>query len=121
VATLVIPSYNDSDEQLRQMADFIAGVDARIPWHVTAFHPTYKLTQLLPTPLSTLRRARQIGLDAGLKYVYTGNLPDHDGVTTRCPQCGATVIDRSVSDTALLGQMKGSCPACGQRVDGVWS
>jgi len=120
VTTLVIPSYNDSEEALTRLAEFIAEVSLHIPWHVTAFYPMYKLTGLQPTELSTLRRAREIGLGAGLKYVYTGNLPDYEGSTTRCPGCRADVVKRMGFGTRFSAPVKGECPQCGYKVEGVW-
>jgi pyruvate formate lyase activating enzyme len=121
VTTLVIPGENDSDEDLAGCASFVAkelGVD--VPWHVSAFHPTYKLTNRPRTPAETLRRAVRIGRDAGLRHVYEGNLPG-EGETTSCPSCGRPVIARigfSVTENRLTG---GRCPACGAAVAGVWS
>ncbi len=92
---------------------------AETPWHVSRFHPTYRLTDRPPTPPATVRRAWEIGREAGLAYVYMGNLPGEDGEDTRCPACGATVIYRrgfAVSDNRLRG---GACPECGAPVAGV--
>ncbi len=120
VTTLIIPSLNDADESLRRMAAFIADLDTGIPWHVTAFHPAYKLTDLPPTPLSTLRRAREIGLETGLQYVYTGNRIDDDGSTTRCPACAAVVIRRPARTARSEPRFRGSCHSCGHKLDGIW-
>jgi len=95
ITTLLIPGRNDSDEELRAMCGWIRrelGPD--VPLHFTAFHPDFKLTDLPPTPPATLTRARRIGLDAGLHYVYTGNVHDPEGGTTFCPGCGRGVIVR---------------------------
>jgi len=121
VTTLVIPEYNDSDEQLRGIAEFIAGLDAGIPWHVTGFHPMYKLMNVPPTGLAILRRARTIAREAGLRYVYIGNLPDEDGSTTRCPGCGATAILRSGFRVRQLPPPHGACATCRRPLEGVWS
>jgi pyruvate formate lyase activating enzyme len=121
VATLVIPTYNDSEDQLRLMAEFIAALDGQIPWHLTAFHPMYMLAQVPATPLATLRRARRIGLDAGLKHVYLGNVADEEGSATRCPACGAAVIQRPIPGGIPFGATDGICPACGHSVNGVWN
>ncbi|PLX43261.1 MAG: AmmeMemoRadiSam system radical SAM enzyme [Deltaproteobacteria bacterium] len=94
VTTLVIPGYNDSDSELSDIADFIASVSREIPWHISAFFPTYKLLDVNPTPFETLERAMGLGHDAGLKYVYAGNRPGQGGESTKCPQCGDVVIGR---------------------------
>lgn len=121
LTTLIIPNYNDSDEELRALAGFIAeevGVDT--PWHVTQFYPTYKLTDQSRTPVSTLRRARRIGLDAGLRYVYEGNVPGEGGESTYCPNCSTILISRygyHIESSSLDG---GRCPSCKFALDGVW-
>lgn len=119
--TLVIPSCNDSEEELHGIAEFIAGVSVHIPWHVTAFYPRYKLTDVPPTGLSVLRRAREIGIGAGLKYVYTGNLPDEEGSITRCPECGKEVVERMGFRARSAALLNGACPQCGYAIAGVWS
>src|SRR5262249_19896055 len=95
ITTLLIPGLNDSDRELTELVEWVAadlGLD--VPLHFTAFHPDYKMRDIPPTPRETLRRARAIGLAAGLRYVYTGNVHDRDGDITRCPSCGAAVIER---------------------------
>ncbi|MBI3393259.1 MAG: AmmeMemoRadiSam system radical SAM enzyme [Nitrospirae bacterium] len=120
VTTLIIPHHNDSEEELRKIAEFIVGVDPEIPWHVTQFYPTYKLTDEPRTPVSTLRRAREIGFEAGLKYVYEGNVPGEGGENTYCPSCKSILIERfgfSILKNRLDG---GRCPDCGAAQAGVW-
>ena len=120
VTTLIIPGWNDTDAELREIARFIKGVSESIPWHVTAFHPTYKMLYRPPTPVKTLRRAREIGLEEGLKYVYEGNIPGEGGENTYCPSCGEKVIARygfSILENKLDN---GKCPKCGEPIDGVW-
>jgi pyruvate formate lyase activating enzyme len=96
VLTLVIPGFNDSEDELRRAAAFVASVSRDIPWHVTAFHPDYKMTDRGATPVAKLVRAAEIGTEEGLRYVYAGNLPGRVGKweNTRCPSCSATVIER---------------------------
>ncbi|MBV9125108.1 MAG: AmmeMemoRadiSam system protein B, partial [Planctomycetes bacterium] len=123
VVTLVIPGFNDSDEELHQAARFLASISRDIPWHVTAFHKDYKMTGPDPTPASTLVRAAEIGTAEGLRFVYAGNLPGQVGPweDTRCPSCGTTVIERfgylirSYNLTA-----EGRCPQCQKHVPGIW-
>jgi pyruvate formate lyase activating enzyme len=119
VTTLVIPGYNDSEEFLRFMAEFIASVDPAIPWHVTQFYPTYKMTDRGRTPISTLRRARKIGLEIGLKYVYEGNVPGEGGENTYCPGCGEVVIERLAFSHTGIRMKDGKCVNCGCRIDGI--
>lgn len=123
VLTLVIPGFNDSETELRSIAEFIAGLSLDIPWHVTAFHQDYKMTDPRDTTAEDLVRAAQMGAAAGLRYVYAGNLPGRVGEweNTRCPQCRRTLIERygylvrSYSITA-----DGKCPDCGTAIPGVW-
>ncbi len=120
VTTLVIPGYNDSEEELQSIAKFICKLDPAIPWHVSGFYPTYKMTDRSPTPVATLEQARETGRRAGLHYVYTGNRPGGDGENTSCPSCGIGVILRhgfSIDQNRLQG---GCCPSCGGAVHGVW-
>jgi len=119
ITTLVIPGHNDGDAELRQIADFIRSVGADIPWHVTRFHPTYRLMDQPRTPLETLKRARSIGLEAGLRYVYEGNIPG-EGEETFCWSCRKPLVKRygfSVSENHVTD---GACGYCGARIDGVW-
>ncbi len=120
VTTLIIPSYNDSDEILKQIAESIRSVDPAIPWHVSQFYPTYRLTDQQRTPLRTLNRARQIGVETGLKYVYEGNVPGGEGENTYCPNCGETVFERS-GFSVVRNKLTGSrCNKCGTGIDGVF-
>jgi pyruvate formate lyase activating enzyme len=121
LTTLIIPDRNDSEEALRGMARFIADqIGPETPWHVTQFYPTYRLADAPRTPLATLRGARQIGLDAGLRYVYEGNVPGEGGENTLCPSCGGLLIKRYgyIIEKNLLA--RGHCPGCGLRVEGLW-
>ncbi|KWT85552.1 AmmeMemoRadiSam system radical SAM enzyme [Candidatus Magnetominusculus xianensis] len=120
VTTLIIPGLNDSDETLKDIAGFIKSVDQAIPWHVTSFRPTYKIPDRPVTPSATLKRAYRIGTEAGLKYVYEGNVPGSSGENTYCPSCRALLIERygfSVR-TNLIKDCK--CPKCGSAIDGIW-
>ncbi len=120
VTTLVIPGENDSDAELGQIADFIAGeLGPGVPWHVSAFHPTYRLTDRPRTPAATLRRACKAGRDAGLKYVYEGNIPG-EGEDTFCPACGAQVISRIGFSARENRLEEGSCPECRSPLEGIW-
>jgi pyruvate formate lyase activating enzyme len=122
IVTLVVPGFNDSEKELTDMARFLAGVSPEIPWHVTAFHPDYKMTDPGATPSSTLIRAYEIGKEAGLHFVYPGNLAGQvgDREHTYCPGCGELLIRRR-GFYVVENRMAGStCPACHARVPGVW-
>jgi pyruvate formate lyase activating enzyme len=123
VVTLVVPGFNDSDGELREMAEFLRSVSPDIPWHVTAFHPDYRMTDPPATPPETLRRAATIGREAGLHFVYTGNLPGQTGdwENTRCHHCGATVVARR-GFLVLENRLgpSGDCPDCGAAIPGRW-
>jgi pyruvate formate lyase activating enzyme len=121
VTTLIIPDLNDSEKDLTDIAEFICSVDAGIPWHVSQFYPTYKLLEKPRTPVETLRRAREIGFSAGLKYVYEGNVPGEGGENTYCPSCKETLIGR-IAYRILENRIKDAkCPKCGTAIEGVWS
>lgn len=123
ITTLLIPTKNDSDEELRAMAEWIVeelGVD--VPHHFSAFHPDFKMRDLPRTPPETLARARRIAVEAGERFVYTGNVHDREGGTTRCPGCGAALI---VRDWHRIVEWRmgpgGACSACGMTIPGVWT
>lgn len=122
IVTLVVPGFNDSDEELKSIAAFIAGVSKDIPWHVTAFHPDYKMTEPNRTSAAELDRAYAAGKEAGLHFVYPGNLAGMvgDRENTPCPHCDATLIRRH-GFYVLENTMRGECcPSCGGVVPGVW-
>ena len=120
VTTLVIPHHNDSEEELTKIAQFIVAIDSGIPWHVTQFYPTYKLTNEPRTPIETLQKARDIGKRAGLRYVYTGNIPGDEGENTYCYKCGKLLIQRMGYLIQANHIIDGSlCPSCGAEIDGI--
>lgn len=119
VTTLVVPGQNDSDKELGEIAAFIAGVDPDIPWHISRFHPDFQYLESKPTPVETLRRARDIGEAQGLRYIYVGNVWG-EAEDTACPGCGRVVIGRrgySITGDRLEG---GRCPSCGGTVAGFF-
>jgi pyruvate formate lyase activating enzyme len=123
VVTLLIPGFNDSNEELWEAARYLVSVSADIPWHVTAYHPDYQMVDAPPTPASSLVRAAEIGQEAGLRYVYAGNLPGRVGSLedTHCPHCQSLLIRRRgyvILDYRLTGQ--GTCPSCETRIAGRW-
>lgn len=124
VVTLVVPGFNDSTEELLDAARFIKSVSPHIPWHVTAFHPDYKMLDPAPTSIKTILRAAEIGQEAGLNFVYAGNIPGRVGEyeNTYCPQCRTLLVERSgytIHSYHVTGA--GKCPSCGAVVPGVWS
>jgi pyruvate formate lyase activating enzyme len=123
IVTLLIPGFNDSADELQQLAEFLAGISVDIPWHVTAFHKDYKMDGPRNTRPEDLLRAAEIGSKAGLRYIYAGNLPGQVGEleNTRCHACGETLVARSgylIRSYRLTAQ--GGCPACGERIPGRW-
>lgn len=121
VTTLVIPGKNDSEEELKGIAAFLAETGDGIPWHISRFHPDYKFTNARPTPVDTMEKARKIGKGQGLKYVYLGNV--YPGGDTVCPECEAVIIERSSFSASVSGDFlkNGKCRNCGAPVEGVWS
>ncbi len=123
IVTLVIPGFNDSEDELRRAADFIAQVSPDIPWHVTAFHQDYKMTENANTTAAQLIRACEIGREAGLRYVYAGNLPGKVGrwENTYCHACDELLVERY---GYLIRQMKvtpaGQCAKCRTAIPGIW-
>ncbi len=123
VVTLVIPGFNDSSEELTDIARFLADIAPSIPWHVTAFHKDYKMTDPDNTPVKTLLRACEIGKGAGLHYVYAGNLPGSVGgwENTYCPACNALLIERWGFRVLQNVIEQGACARCGNVIPGVWN
>jgi len=121
VTTLLIPGGNDSDDEIRGIAEFIASVGEGIPWHISRFHPDYKYIDAPPTPLDIIRRAAEAGKRAGLKYVYAGNVPDPG--ETLCPGCGAVLAGRAgfTGDVSSDLLKDGKCGQCGATIEGVWA
>ena len=111
VTTLVVPGRNDAMEDLRGIAEFVAGVSPDIPWHVSRYHPDYEMTDLPATPLCTIEQAMLVGRQAGLRYVFAGNVPGSQD--TVCPQCGATVIRRNGYDVSIENLKGATCAKCG--------
>jgi pyruvate formate lyase activating enzyme len=121
ITTLVIPTLNDSDEEFKEIAQFIFSLGPEIPWHISAFYPTYKMLNLPRTPATLLHRAREIGRAAGLRYVYCGNIPGEEGEDTFCPQCGQKVIERVGFRVIGNDVVGGECRHCHTKIEGIWS
>jgi pyruvate formate lyase activating enzyme len=120
VTTLIVPGLNDDSLELEALAQFLVdSLGPETPWHLSRFHPTYKLTDRPPTPLETLLKAREIGLGAGLKYVYTGNIPGEESENTYCPACGKPVIERWGFRIRSYQIEDGRCRHCNGVIDGI--
>ncbi len=120
VTTLVIPGENDSKEELTLVAEFIKSVSPSIPWHISRFHPDYKMREKDSTPEEKLLEAYDIGKKTGLKYVYLGNIPDEKHESTYCPACGKLLIKRSWPEVKIESLKNGACAKCGEKIEGVW-
>ena len=121
VTTLLIPGYNDNRDELRALAEWLTGVGPDIPWHISRFHPTYRLQDVPSTPAATIHQAREIGLAAGLRYVYSGNIWGDDGEKTHCHHCSHLLIDRMGFRVVRNTVQAGACPQCSTPIAGVWN
>ncbi len=120
VTTLLIPGVNDGEDELRKIADFLVSIDPAIPWHVTGFHPTYKMTNRPPTTIEALEHAREVGLKQGLQFVYAGNRPGSGAENTICPSCKCTLIDRHGFAVQKNSMDNGKCSICTLPIAGLW-
>jgi len=116
VTTLLIPGLNDQEVELRALTEFLASVSPDIPWHVSRFHPTYRLLDAVPTPVSSIERALRLGREAGLRYVYGGNVAGHSSESTVCPGCGESLIERRGFSLGRIDLKDGRCPRCGLEI-----
>jgi len=122
VTTLVVPGMNDSPDELWEIAEFISQqLGPGVPWHVSRFHGDYKMTDRPATPLGTLETACRIAGDAGLRYVYCGNVPGKADESTYCPACGELLIERRGFSVGKIKLAGGACPQCGEGIEGAWS
>ncbi|HPL62218.1 MAG TPA: AmmeMemoRadiSam system radical SAM enzyme [Syntrophales bacterium] len=118
VTTLIVPGLNDSEEEIKDIAEFLSGVDRGIPWHVSRFHPQYRMEERNATPVGVLERAYEIGREAGLQFVYLGNVPGK-GNDTKCPHCGMLLVQRSGFSVLKNVIRDGKCPRCATEIAGV--
>lgn len=118
ITTLIVPEQNDSTKELNDIAKFIASVGKEIPWHISRFHPDYKYNDSYPTPIETLRKAYEIGKKHGLHYIYLGNV--HEGLDTRCKNCGELVLQRAYMGVDKNFVENGKCAKCGTLIDGIF-
>jgi len=122
IVVLIVPTLNDSRDEMAAMAKWlVAHMGPDVPLHFSRFHPIYRVKNLPPTPLETLDRCRKIAMDAGLRYVYVGNVPFHEGESTYCPSCRKVVIKRVGYNVDASNLKDGACAACGQKIPGVWT
>ena len=123
ITTLLIPNQNDSEEEIREIAKFIVSVDKSIPWHISAFHPMYKMQDIQRTPSKTLYKAHNIAKEEGLEYVFIGNFDNEDYESTYCPKCNEKVISRNghIGNNVLNNlDTNSTCNNCGYSIKGVW-
>jgi pyruvate formate lyase activating enzyme len=122
ITTLVVPTWTDKMDMIKRMCDWLAANGfTDTPLHMNRFFPMYKLQHLPTTPVQTLEKARNIALNAGLKYVYIGNVPGHPGLNTICPKCKKVVMERQGFKITINNIKNGSCKFCNQKIAGVWS
>lgn len=119
VTTLVVPDENDSEEEMKDIAEFLVSVGKEIPWHISRFHPDYNMTDKISTPVKILKRAREIGFKAGLRYVYTGNIPGDEGENTFCYNCKKLLIGRFGFQILENNITDSRCKFCNTAIDGV--
>ena len=119
LTTLIIPGYNDNIKELNKISEFIVNIDKNIPWHITAFHPTYKFSDLTPTSYEILKKGVEIGKKAGLNYVYQGNV--NIGENTICPNCNNLLIQRDYYRVNKNNNLiNGKCKFCNTKIFGKW-
>lgn len=120
ITTLVVPGCNDSEEELSDIAGFIASVDKTIPWHISRFYPQYKMEDTPPTPVETLEKAYRIGKEKGLSYIYLGNLRTETGENTYCQGCGSLLVERRGYSIVKNRVVSGTCPSCNTIIPGLF-
>ena len=120
ITTLIIPGENDSDDELKQIAEFIASISKDIPWHISRFHPDYKMLNKNLTPINTLSKAYDIGGKAKLKYIYVGNVQGNKFENTICPKCNETLIKRQGYHIFDINIINNKCKFCNTKINGIW-
>ncbi|MBN1363886.1 MAG: AmmeMemoRadiSam system radical SAM enzyme [Syntrophaceae bacterium] len=122
IVNLVVPTLNDSDKMLQGLIDWILGeVGPDVPIHFSRFHPDYQMRNLPPTPVATLERAYNMAMSKGIHYPYVGNVPDHPGNKTYCPNCKKVLVERQAFFTTEMNIKNGRCKFCGRKIAGVWA
>jgi pyruvate formate lyase activating enzyme len=120
VTTLIIPGLNDDESEVKDIALFVRSLGEEVPWHVSRFHPRYQVQEISPTPVKTIHRALEIGHEAGLKHVYSGNVPGQGGEDTLCGKCGKLLIARRGYSIAANGLKGSECSQCGTTLAGIF-
>lgn len=120
VTTLLIPGENDSEEEIRNIAKFLASIDKEMPWHISAFHPDFQMQDKESTSFAALKKAYEIGKEAGLNYIYLGNVLNDNYSNTACPKCGEILIRRKGYRVKMESLENGKCKKCGYGIKGVW-
>lgn len=120
LTTLLINGLNDNEEEIKRLIEFILNLDEDIPWHISRFFPTYKMSDYSPTDIDTIYKVAELGYKMGLKYIYAGNIADNSYSDTICPDCKSTLIKRSGYFTELIGLNSGKCLNCEKKISGVW-
>jgi pyruvate formate lyase activating enzyme len=119
ITTLLIPDLNDSESEVVAIAEFIASVDKEMPWHISRFYPRYKMNSINQTPIKSIEIAVDAGINAGLNYVYEGNVANE--ISTRCPGCRRSIIIRDGYDILRCDINNGSCRYCRTKISGIWN
>ena len=114
---MIVPCHNDNKEMLTKIAEFIASVDKKIPWHISRFYPHYKMQDVPPTSIETIHKAVDIGKKIGLKYIYAGNVPGDDFESTYCPKCKKKVIERIGFSVRKINLKNNKCEFCNEKID----
>lgn len=117
ITTLIVPGHNDSNDMLTKIAEFIASVDRKIPWHISRFYPHYKMQNVPETDIETMHMAVKIGKEVGLKYVYAGNVPGDNYESTYCPKCGKKIIEREGFYVSKINLKNDKCAFCSEKID----
>ena len=120
LTTLLIPNNNDSEQEIKQIADFVRSVDKNIPWHLSAFFPMHKMKNALPTSKESIENAVRIGKESGLNFVYSGNLSSSINENTICPKCNSLLIERAGFKSKIVGLAKDKCLNCGEKIKGIF-
>lgn len=120
VTTLLISGVNDSEEEIQEASDFLKSINPSLPWHLTAFHPDYKMLDYPATPHESLIRAYNIAKESGMKFVYIGNVSDPEKESTFCPKCQTLLIKREGYEVDVMNLVNGKCKSCNNKIPGIW-